>query len=107
MIFGKGMRTATFQFSESGGSLNGPDLFTELPFRGSLSLMCCLQLKGNFGHPGHTLTAEIHCDVDRDGSIAVRAMPRCGELRFSGKGCDEALFSKKKGLFNENGGGIQ
>ena len=28
----KGMRTATFQFSESGGSLNRPDLFTELPF---------------------------------------------------------------------------
>ena len=26
---GRGMRTATFQFSESGGSLNGPDLFTE------------------------------------------------------------------------------
>ena len=26
------MRTATFQFSESGGSVNGPDLFTELPF---------------------------------------------------------------------------
>ena len=26
------MRTATFQFSESGGSLNGSDLFTELPF---------------------------------------------------------------------------
>ena len=23
---------ATFQFSESDGSLNGPDLFTELPF---------------------------------------------------------------------------
>ena len=32
LIFGKGMRTATFEFSESGGSLNGPDLFTELPF---------------------------------------------------------------------------
>ena len=32
-IFGKGMRTATFHFSESSGSLNGPDLFTELPFR--------------------------------------------------------------------------
>ena len=32
VIFGKGMRTATFQFSASGGSLNGPDLFTELPF---------------------------------------------------------------------------
>ena len=31
-IFGKGMSTATFQFSESGGSLNGPDLFTKLPF---------------------------------------------------------------------------
>ena len=31
LIFGKGMRTATFQFSESGNSLNGPDLFTELP----------------------------------------------------------------------------
>ena len=30
LIFGKGTRTATFQFSESGGSLNGPDLFTEL-----------------------------------------------------------------------------
>ena len=28
----QGMRTATFQFSESGGSVNGPDLFTELPF---------------------------------------------------------------------------
>ena len=26
------MRTATFQFSESGGSVNGPNLFTELPF---------------------------------------------------------------------------
>ena len=31
-IFGQGMRTATFQFSESGGSVNGPNLFTELPF---------------------------------------------------------------------------
>ena len=31
-ILGKGMRTATFEFSESGGSLSGPDLFTELPF---------------------------------------------------------------------------
>ena len=29
---GKGVRTATFQFSEWGGSLNGLDLFTELPF---------------------------------------------------------------------------
>ena len=28
----KGMRTATFHLSESGGSLNHPDLFTELPF---------------------------------------------------------------------------
>ena len=26
------MRTATLQFSKSDGSLNGPDLFTELPF---------------------------------------------------------------------------
>ena len=26
------MRTAIFQFSESGGSMNGPSLFTELPF---------------------------------------------------------------------------
>ena len=26
------MSTATFQFSESGGSVNGPNLFTELPF---------------------------------------------------------------------------
>ena len=32
LIFGKGRRTATFQFSESGGSVNGPNLFTELPF---------------------------------------------------------------------------
>ena len=32
LVFGKGMRTATFHFSESGGSLNRPDLFTELPF---------------------------------------------------------------------------
>ena len=32
LIFGKGMRTATSQFSESGGSVNGPNLFTELPF---------------------------------------------------------------------------
>ena len=32
LIFGKGMRTATFQFSESGGSVNGPKLFTELLF---------------------------------------------------------------------------
>ena len=32
LIFGKWIWTATFQFSESGGSLNGPDLFTELPF---------------------------------------------------------------------------
>ena len=31
-IFRKGMRTATFQFSESVCSLNGPELFTELPF---------------------------------------------------------------------------
>ena len=30
--FQEGMRTATFQFSESGGSVNGPNLFTELPF---------------------------------------------------------------------------
>ena len=30
--FGKGIRTATFHFSDSGGSLNRPDLFTELPF---------------------------------------------------------------------------
>ena len=27
------------------------------------------------------LIAEINCDVGRDGSIAARAMPRCGELR--------------------------
>ena len=26
------MRTAAFQFSESGGSVNGPNLFAELPF---------------------------------------------------------------------------
>ena len=32
LIFGKGMRTATFHFSEAGNSLNRPDLFTELPF---------------------------------------------------------------------------
>ena len=32
LIFGKGIRTATFQFSESGGSVNSPNLFTELPF---------------------------------------------------------------------------
>ena len=32
LLLGKGMRTATFQFSESGGSLNGLNLFTELPF---------------------------------------------------------------------------
>ena len=32
LILEKGMRTATFQFSESGGSVNGPNLFTELPF---------------------------------------------------------------------------
>ena len=32
LIFGKGMRTATFQFSESDGSVNAPNLFTELPF---------------------------------------------------------------------------
>ena len=31
LIFGKGMRTAALQFAESGGSLNGLDLFTELP----------------------------------------------------------------------------
>ena len=31
-IVGKGIRTATFQFLESGGSLIVPDLFTELPF---------------------------------------------------------------------------
>ena len=31
-FFGKRMRTATFQSSESGSSLNGPDLFIELPF---------------------------------------------------------------------------
>ena len=30
--FQEGVRTATFQLSESGGSLNGPDPFTELPF---------------------------------------------------------------------------
>ena len=32
LMFAKGMRTAIFQFSESRSSLNGPDLFTELPF---------------------------------------------------------------------------
>ena len=32
LIFGKWIWTATFQFSESSGSLNGQDLFTELPF---------------------------------------------------------------------------
>ena len=32
LIFGKWIWTGTFQFTESGGSLNGPDLFTELPF---------------------------------------------------------------------------
>ena len=26
------------------------------------------------------LTAGIYCDVGRDGGIAARAMPRCGEL---------------------------
>ena len=30
--FREGDLAATFQFSESGGSLNGPDLFTDLPF---------------------------------------------------------------------------
>ena len=30
--FRKGMRTATFHFSQSGGSMNGPNLFTEMPF---------------------------------------------------------------------------
>ena len=30
--FWEGDETATFQFSESGGSVNGPDLFTESPF---------------------------------------------------------------------------
>ena len=29
---GQWIWTATFRFSESSGSLNGPDLFTELPF---------------------------------------------------------------------------
>ena len=33
LIFGKGRRTATFQFSESGGSVNGPNLFTDSPFQ--------------------------------------------------------------------------
>ena len=28
-----------------------------------------------------TLTAEMHCDVGREGSMAARAMPRGGELR--------------------------
>ena len=32
LIFGKGMRISTFQFSESGSSLTGPDLFIELLF---------------------------------------------------------------------------
>ena len=32
LIFGKGMRTATFQLSESGGSLNRQNLFTEFSF---------------------------------------------------------------------------
>ena len=31
LIFMKGMSTAAFQFSESGGSLHGRNLFTELP----------------------------------------------------------------------------
>ena len=30
--FYEGDEDSNFQFSESGGSLNGPDLFTELPF---------------------------------------------------------------------------
>ena len=32
LLFGQLMRRATLLFSESGGSLNGPNLFTELPF---------------------------------------------------------------------------
>ena len=32
LIFGEGMGRATFQFSESGGSVNDPNLYTELPF---------------------------------------------------------------------------
>ena len=44
LIFGKGMRTATFQFSESGGSLNGPDLLNCLscrhPYQTPHSLNC-------------------------------------------------------------------
>ena len=32
LVFEQGMRTATFQFSESSSSLHGLDLFTELPF---------------------------------------------------------------------------
>ena len=32
LIFRKWIWTATFQFSKSSRSLNGPDLFTELPF---------------------------------------------------------------------------
>ena len=32
LIFGKGMRTAAFQFSECSSSLNRPDLFTEIAF---------------------------------------------------------------------------
>ena len=27
------------------------------------------------------------------------------QSRFLGRGCDEALFSEKKGVFSENGGG--
>ena len=30
--FREGDEDSNFQFSESGGSLNGPDLFTEVPF---------------------------------------------------------------------------
>ena len=55
------------------------------------------------------LTAEIHCDVGRNGSIAARAMPRCGELRLQTDICSrrnyfpitdtESLLPEKKHIF--------
>ena len=38
-------------------------------------------------------------------SCLIRRRRCCESERFLGRGCDEALFSEKKGFFSEKGGG--
>ena len=40
----------------------------------------------------------VHDQSDRDNSLLSKPI-------FGGRGCDEALFSDKKGVFGEKGGG--